>query len=286
MVGFNDGVFALALTVMALALAGCGSSSNGGDSPSPPPPAPASPADFVSQSVEGTVTGTTSINGSKPVDIPAEPFGLFIDADKMNVRVDASGTATVDNVTGHATLHGIVNVQQKKVTWFLNASAEGKKMLNCSYFTVKQMPPADELRNLITGLLKAQPVTRAADGNKQMVLDLDPSIVHAKGKISATVELGDDNVLRKVTEDVELTAPVKDSTKGSLNVTKRSTGAPDAGKFVVDKSWGDCKEMPPPGLYDDLAFSTHIRLPLQMVFELLQIKRDNVIEKQSDLIAI
>lgn len=290
MVCFKDVVFALALSVTALTLAGCGSAKNGGggNSPSPPPgPEPPKPADLVSQSVEGTIQGTETTNGTKPVTIPAEPFALYIDADKMNVRVDGSGSVTVNEIKAHAKLKAIVDVAQKRITYFMNTTVMDKTTVNCSYFTVKQMPAADTLRQLIKSVLGSQTVTRAKDGNKQMTIDVDPSIVSpkAKGTVDVTVELGDDNVLHKVIEDASLTEPVQVKTVGTLTTTKTSAGTPDASYFVADKSWGDCTERPPPSLYEDLeAFSTHISLPLKLVFQMMQIKPE--IETQSELIAI
>lgn len=287
MVLFHDAVFALALSVMALALAGCGSSS-GGDSPAPPPPpTPPRPVEFASQSVEGTIEGTESLMGSEPVPLKNGMFGLFIDADKMIIRADASGEVsanqTKEPVSAQAESRAMVNVDKQQVTYFYNASLAGSDITNCSYTIITEMPSAEQLKALI----KLLPVTKAADGNKQMSLDkykIDQKNV--TGTASVTMELGnDDNIFKKFSADLELTAPTKDSTKGNMAATKTSAGAPDASKLVVDKSWGDCKKVPFPDMYNDV-MSQQMNLPLKMVFQLLQIKVDTTTETQSDTIAI
>jgi len=288
MTSFKDAVLGVTLALMALVLAGCGSSSNG-NSPAPPP-SPEGQVDFVSQSVEGTVEGSQSVNNSKPVPVPSSPFGLYIDADKMNIHVEFQTSATVDNVTAKAVARAIVNVKEKKVTYMYNMTVQNKIQHKCQYMTVKQMPDAPALKNLISEFLQAQPVQKAADGNKEIVFNIDPSIVNPKekGSVNVTVELGNDNVLHKLVEKESLVSQspaLKIDTNGTMTATKFSAGAPDASKFEVDKTWGNCTEGTPPSLYEDLdSVPPHIRMPLKLVLRTMQIKPE--IDTQSELIAI
>merc|ERR1719161_2097446 len=138
-------------------------------------------------------------------------------------------------------------------------------MIGCNTTTIKQMPDAATLKALLDSVLKQQPVTKAADGNKQMVLSLSPSIVSpkAEGTATATVEVEmKSNVLNKTMVNVDLTKPLKVNATGVITATKSSEGAPDASKFEADKTWGTCKEVPPPILFEDLEF---FPLPIKMI---------------------
>lgn len=287
---FKDGVFALALTVMALVLCGCGSSSKGGGGG--PPSGPPKPIDFVSQSVQGTISGMVNVNGSKSVKITPQPFSLYIDADKMNVRVEANGKVSdpKDKIDATLELKAIASVGDKKVTLFRNTTISGKHDLNCTYFIIAEMPDAKTIKAFIELALQQQPVSRAADGNKQMVISKDLSKdvkgKEVKGNVTATVELGDDNVLRQVDSDVKLAEPMEITEKGTMAATDHKAGAPDDSKFVVDKTWGKCTEgkIPngtlPMDLFDGL--SPSINLPLQMAFELFMTPEAKT-QKKSDL---
>lgn len=292
MMCFKDATFAVTLVVMALALSGCGSSGKGG-SPSPPPE-PAAPLDLASQSVQGHVQATVNYNDTKYA-VPPQPVGLFIDAENMNVRVEASADATMSNISVLAHVKAVVNVTEKRVTVFVNVSAKdkdagiNKHVLNCTYKTIDQMPDAKTLKSLISSVLADQPVTKAADGNKQMTLNIDPSTKDpkVKGKVTVTAEFSADNVLKKVSSKMDLTAPEKEDSHGSMVAdTESKAGAPDASKFVVDKSWGDCKEANTTDLLDDPSIPPHLRLPFDLVLQMLEIKPETKTATHSELIAI
>jgi len=242
-------IYFVVLAVIAIALAGCGSS--GGGSPSPAPPSGPTTLDFVSQAVSGLTFASVFLNGTtaKPVDANGT-VSIFLDADKMNLRVDVVDSATVANETITAKASAILSVCDKKVTAFVSANNPfdpPHPVKNCTSKVIDQMPSGDLLKGLIKQELQAQQVTRdSVSGFNKIQHTFDPSVVNpkAKGNFLIIVEMDDGSVLREVVVDGNLSAPEQVNEKVQFKATDSKATTPDASHFTVPKEWGVCHPAP------------------------------------------
>jgi len=267
--------YCMVLAVVAISLAGCGSSGSGGV---PVPPMPGKPLDFVSQSVSGASHTTIMLAGT-----PITPngvngtIGMFLDVDKMSLRLDAEASTTIGDEFQTASVSAVLSVSDKRVTAYYNASGN----VNCTSMAVSEMPAANVIKFFIKSALEGTPTYKdSASGLNKIQVALDPSMLSklnisklpkVEGNVGITVEMDDGSVLRKVAVDGDITAPVSASTKGDYEISESNAtaGAPDSSHFEVPKEWGTC--YPHPTLSFNSPALKHVEALLNVIVQYITV---------------
>jgi hypothetical protein len=211
--------------------------------------------------VKGKTADSGSVNQTSGTHVTLDangPLDMYLDVDKMNLRLDSTGYSKTDGMNITATAGSIISVADKKITLYYNATnpfSPSEPLVNCTSWVINQMPSADLLRSLIKTELGQQAVTKDPHtGFNKIEHTLDASILpinpQPHGNILFAVEMDADSVLQKAQIVGNLTQPASIDANAIYTSSKDSTkaGTPDAKWFTVPAEWGPCHEGKPPGL--------------------------------------
>eukprot|EP00421_Protoceratium_reticulatum_P025918 CAMPEP_0168483000 /NCGR_PEP_ID=MMETSP0228-20121227/65338_1 /TAXON_ID=133427 /ORGANISM="Protoceratium reticulatum, Strain CCCM 535 (=CCMP 1889)" /LENGTH=270 /DNA_ID=CAMNT_0008499459 /DNA_START=59 /DNA_END=871 /DNA_ORIENTATION=- len=220
-----------ALAAIALALTGCG------DSKSKPND---SPADLVSQSIEGDIQGHVTFNGTT-FALTGKVL-MYFDVDTMDARADQDVQVQVKGKTFPGIANLLFNATEKRATAFVDASVGIIPIRKCVYKDLKDLPDVQDLRAVIKARVEGHKPS-GMDGDYRRFRVEVPPLEGLSGYVA--MDLDNDNGLRKADGSIDVKMPT-DSGKGDASFvgTKATVGKPDASNFKVPAAWGACTEGP------------------------------------------
>lgn len=235
------------LAGLALALSGCGGGS---------PKVDTTPAQLVSQSLEGTIVIQVSVNGT--TNTTTAQHELYLNADTLSVRLHTTTSMKTKGKVVEVTADMILDPSQKRITEFHDATVDGKQMMkNCTFLAFpKGVPDVTMIKQLITDKLKTTKPSSMEDGYRKFEIQMPvpPALfpVHLPPgtavNVDASANLDSTDVVHKfsVTEEIT-TEGTTGRTSQTFTPTNVQGGAPDPSHFQVpsDGSWGKCEPATP-----------------------------------------
>jgi len=227
-----------ALAGLALILTGCG---GGGGASSD------TPAEFVSQTIQGQVLTKLSANGTEQPTQPPSSLSMWLDVDDMKVRVQVHATATVMRTTAMVTFDVILDAPSSQITVYnkteVNGTVKSEGCMQMKNPAIQQY--ATMAKNLISEKAKELKSTGTIDGMRKFEIKTDVDIRKVKSSIDAWMALGDSNELHKMSATADAAAKgTKIHTEEEFTASTATAGKPDAKQFEVPSSFGKCVPMP------------------------------------------